>query len=200
MKFNNIIWILIIFILLYFVFKTIDILSSQGYVMECFTNGTTPDTSKISHNVNLPLTTTTSCQNFCSPTSKCAISGQQCLTDNDCPGCQHSSSYEKNTQDTTIPINNNSGNLTGDITITTPQYSTLTSGYGTQQAVITDSLYGKPLQAQFGVDTWKSDFDEDNSLFTKRYKRDVSQYMPNYPLMHSLTGEFLSDGPLPANY
>jgi len=198
MKFNNIIWILIIFILLYLVFKTIDNLSTQGYVMECFTSGTTQESSKTNHTIDLPLTTTTSCQNFCSPTSKCAITGQQCLTDYDCPGCQPSSPYEKNTQGATIPINNDSGNLTDDIT--SPQYSTLTSGYGTQQAVITDRLYGKPIQAQFGVDMWKTEFNEYNSLFTKRYKRDVSQYMPNYPLMHSLTGEFISDGPLPANY
>jgi len=45
MKFNNIIWIVIVFILLYLVFKTIDYLSAEGYVVECFTNGPVQESS-----------------------------------------------------------------------------------------------------------------------------------------------------------
>jgi len=196
MKFNYIIWIVIIFILLYLVFKTIDYLASEGYIVECFTNQTGQETSKTSHTVDLPLTTTFSCKNFCSPTSRCAITGQQCLTDIDCSGCQPSSPTDKNTQ-RCIPGNNDAGNLTVGVT---PQYSILTSGYGTQTAIITDRLYGKPSQANFGLDTWRATFDEGNSLFAKRYNNNPSQYMPNYPPMYSITGEFVGDGPLPANY
>ena len=68
MKFNNIIWIVVAFILLCLIFKTIDYLSAEGYVIECFTNGPVQESSKTSHNVDLPLTNSVSCQNFCSPT------------------------------------------------------------------------------------------------------------------------------------
>jgi hypothetical protein len=199
MKFNNIIWIVIIFILLYLVFKTIDYLSAEGYVVECFTNSSLQESSKTSHTVDLPLTNANSCQNFCSPTSRCAITGQQCFADIDCPGCQPSSpssSSSKKTQGC-IPGDNDAGKLTVGVT---PQYSSLTSGYGTQKAIITDKLYGKPLQSNFGVDNWRKSFNESQDLFNKRYKPNQLQYMPNYPPMYTATGEFLGDGPLPSNY
>ena len=190
MKFNNIIWIVIIFILLHLVFKTIDYLSAEGYLIECFTN------QQFSNTVDLPLTNKTSCQNFCSPTSRCAITGQQCFADTDCPGCQSSSLYSKKVTGC-VPGNNDAGKLTDGVT---PQYSSLTSGYGTQKAIITDKLYGKPSQANFGINTWRSSFDEGQELFNKRYKINQLQYMPNYPSMYSITGEFIGDGPLPSNY
>ncbi len=196
MKFNNIIWIVVAFILLCLIFKTIDYLSAEGYVIECFTNGPIQESSKTSHNVDLPLTNSVSCQNFCSPTSRCAITGQQCFTDIDCPGCQPSSPSEKKTKGC-IPGDNDAGKLTVGVT---PQYSSLTSGYGTQKAVINKKLYGKPLQANFGVNTWRNLFNESEDLFNRRYKPNQLQYMPNYTQMYSITGEFLGDGPLPSNY
>lgn len=39
------------------------------------------------YNADMPLTNVYNCQNFCSPTSRCAITGQQCFSDMDCPGC-----------------------------------------------------------------------------------------------------------------
>ncbi len=196
MKFNNIIWMVIIFILLYLVFNTIHYLIAEGYIVECFTNGLVQESSKTSHTVDLPLTNSYSCQNFCGPTSRCAITGQQCFTDIDCPGCQPSTPSSKHNQ-TCVPGDNDAGKLTVGVT---PQYSSLTSGYGTKKAIITDKLYGKPSQANFGVNIWRASFDEDEKLFNKRYKPHQLPYMPNYPPMYSLTGEFLSDGPLPSNY
>ena len=199
MKFNNIIWALIIIVLLYLVFNMIHFLSSEGYIIECFTNGSLQESSNTSHTVDLPLTTTYSCQNFCSPTSRCAITGQQCFTDIDCLGCQPSTPFsnDSNKAQGCIPGNNDAGKLTVGVT---PQYSSLTSGYGTQKAIITDKLYGKPSKANFGVDTWRKSFDEGQELFNRRYKPNQLQYMPNYPPMYSVTGEFLGDGPLPSNY
>jgi hypothetical protein len=196
MKFKNISWIVIVFILLYLIFKTIDYLSAEGYIVECFTNNVVQESSKTSHTVDLPLTNTYSCQNFCSPTSRCAITGQQCFTDIDCPGCQPSSPSGKKAQGC-VPGDNDAGKLTVGVT---PQYSSLTSGYGTQKAIVTDKLYGKPLNSNFGVDTWRASFDEGQELFNKRYKPNQLLYMPNYTSMYSITGEFLSDGPLPSNY
>jgi hypothetical protein len=197
MKLNNIIWIIMICILLYLVFNTIEYLSAEGYVVECFTNNIVSESSKTTHTVDLPLTNTVSCQNFCSPSSRCAISGQQCFTDIDCPGCQPSTPFTKKTAQGCVPGDNDAGKLTVGVT---PQYSSLTSGYGTQKAIITDKLYGKPLESSFGVNNWRASFNASQDLFNNRYKPNQLQYMPNYPPMYSATGEFIGDGPLPSNY
>lgn len=193
MKSNNIIWIFIIFILIYLVFKTIDHLSVNGYIIECFINTPFKNTS---HTVDLPLTNPISCQNFCGPTSRCAITGQQCFSDIDCPGCQTSTPFSKKTS-SCIPGDNSAGKLTVGVT---PQYSLLTSGYGTQKAIITNKLYDKPIQANLYVDTWKTSFNESQDLFDKRYKPNQLKYMPKYPPLYSTTGEFIDDSPLPSNY
>lgn len=198
MKFKNAIWIVIIFVLTCFIFGTIHYLSSEGYIVECFANGPIQESSKTSHTVDLPLTNTISCQNFCGPTSRCAITGQQCFADIDCSGCQPSLPTEKRVTGCVLG-DNDAGKLTVGVT---PQYSPLTSGYGTHKAIITDKLYGKPSQANFGVDNWRASFDEGQALFDKRYKPSQHQYqfMPHYPPIYSVTGEFLGDGPLPSNY
>lgn len=78
------------FILIIAIFKWIDYLTSNSFIMECFTPGPVQEESggATSHTVNLPLTTTYSCTNFCGPTARCSITGQQCSADIDCPGCQ----------------------------------------------------------------------------------------------------------------
>jgi hypothetical protein len=184
------------FILLYMVLKMIDYLAAEKYIVECFTPGPVPQSTQTSHTVNLPLTTTYSCKNFCGPTARCAITGQQCFTDIDCPGCQpYSPPLSKNTSD--LPGDNDAGKLTLGVT---PQYSSLTSGYGTKEKIITDDMYGQPLQANFGVDVWGESFNQSQTLYNDRYKPNQLQYMPNYPPQYSLTGEFIGDGPLPSNY
>jgi hypothetical protein len=188
----------IAFILLYIVFKMIDYLALEQYIMECFSNGPIQESSgpQTSHTVNLPLNTTYSCKNFCGPTARCAITGQQCFTDIDCPGCQpYSPPLTANSR--CIPGDNDAGKLTFGAT---PQYSSLTSGYGTQEKVITHDMYAKPSQGNFGVDEWGESFNQEQTLYNKRYKPNNLEYMPNYPSQYSLTGEFIGDGPLPANY
>jgi hypothetical protein len=191
MKFNNIILFIITIFLLYFIFKMIHYLSSEGYIIECFTN---TDYSKTSHTVDLPLTNTYNCSNFCNPLSRCAITGQQCFTDIDCPGCQPLNSNSKNKTTDCVPGYNDAGKLTVGVT---PQYSSLTTGYGTQKTIISENT---PAQPNFGVNTWRSSFNDGQLLFNKRYKPNQLLYMPNYPSQYSMTGEFLGDGPLPSNY
>ena len=183
-------------ILLFISFNMINYLVKDKYIVECFTNGPVQEDSKTSHTVNLPLNTTYSCQNFCGPTARCAITGQQCLSDTDCPGCQPYSQPLPKTKDC-IPGNNDAGKLTSGVT---PTYSPLTSGYGTRERIITKDLYSKPSQANFGYNTWRQSFNEEQELFNKRYKPNQLQFMPNYPQMYSITGEFTGDGPLPSNY
>lgn len=180
-------------ILLYVIFKMINYLAINKYIIECFTN---KESDKTSHTVDLPLTNTTSCQNFCGPNARCAITGQQCFTDIDCPGCQPKSNQSSQGSDC-VPASNDAGKLTVGVT---PTYSPLTNGYGTKERIITDDMYGKPAEANFGVNTWRKSFDEGQELFNRRYKPNQLQYMPQYQQMYSLTGEFINDGPLPSNY
>jgi hypothetical protein len=187
---------LLALILLYIIFKMIHYLVKQNYIVECFTDGPIQNTSNITHTVDLPLTTKTSCRNFCGPNARCAITGQQCFADIDCPGCQPYSPPLPKTPDC-IPGNNDAGKLTVGVT---PSYSPLTSGYGTRERIITDDLYSKAPQANFGVDTWSDSYKESKKLFDARYKPNQLQFMPNYPEMYTLTGMFSGDGPLPSNY
>lgn len=193
-QYNTIFLIIVCFVLLVAIFNLIDYLVTNKYIIECMTNGST------SHTVNLPLTTTYSCKNFCGPTARCAITGQQCFTDIDCPGCQppNPSSSTSNTHrvEDGVPANNDAGKLTLGVT---PQYSPLTSGYGTHETIITNNMNSKPAMPSFGVNTWLTEFKEEEKLFNTRYKPYGLQYMPNYPQRYSLTGEFMDDGPLASN-
>jgi len=192
-SFNKLFLLLSALILLFIVFKMIHYLAAEKYIVEDFDSN---KNDKTSHTVNLPLTTSYSCQNFCGPNSRCAITGQQCFTDIDCPGCQPYSPPLPKTKDC-IPGASNAGKLTVGVS---PTYSPLTTGYGTREKIITDDMYAEPPQANFGVDTWGKSFNEGQKLFNRRYKPDQLQFMPNYPSMYSITGEFIGDGPLPSNY
>jgi hypothetical protein len=196
-QYNILFLIVISFILFVVIFKWIDYLTLNKYVVECFTPGPVEESvsGKTSHTVNLPLTTTYSCKNFCGPTARCAITGQQCFTDIDCPGCQpYVPPLTKSV--TNVPGDNDAGKLTLGVT---PQYSELTSDIGTQAKLITNDLFSKPPSANFGVNTWSSSFNEGEKLFNQRYKPSGLQYMPNYPKRYSLTGEFIEDGPIASN-
>lgn len=185
------------FILFASIFKWIDYLTENNYIVERFEAGPIQEESgpATSHTVNLPLTTTYSCTNFCGPTARCSTTGQQCSADIDCPGCQPYAPPLKKSPDC-IPGDNDAGKLTLGVT---PRYSPLTSGYGTQETVITSNMFAKPASPNFGVNTWMDQFSEGQKLFDKRYMPSGLLYMPDYPERYSLTGEFIEDGPFPAN-
>ena len=209
MHYNIIFFSIVSCILIILIFKWIDYLTTNDFIfkskvlLEHFTPGAVSEdsSSSTSHTVNLPLTTTYSCTNFCGPTAKCSITGQQCFADIDCSGCQPNTPplYTNKlflSTSTQVPGDNDAGKLTVG---TTPTYSPLTSGYGTQETVITSNMYSKPAMPSFGVDIWSSDFNISQKLFDKRYKPSGLQFMPNYPKRYSLTGEFIEDGPFPSN-
>lgn len=191
MKLSNKKTYILLFICVFFfflIFYWIHYLT-HNYIIECFSN-------KTSHTVDLPLTTTYSCKNFCNPSSRCAVTGQQCFTDIDCPGCQPYVPPLNKDQSNNVPGNDDAGKLTWGVT---PQYSSLTSGYGTREKIITDNVFSKPSDPNFGVNTWKSEYNEELKLFDQRYKPNKLPYMPQYPERYSLSGEFIEDGPLPSN-
>jgi len=196
-QYNIYFFAIISFILIVSIFNWIEYLVSNRYIIECFTSGPVQEKSdgSTSSTVDLPLTTTYSCQNFCGPTARCSVTGQQCSADIDCPGCQP---YSPPLNDASgcVPGDNDAGKLTWGVT---PRYSPLTSGYGTQETVITSNMYSKPPMPNFGVDNWLAEFKEEESLFNARYKPAGLQYMPDYANRYSLTGEFIEDGPFPSN-
>jgi len=192
-QYNIIFLAFITFILLILMFKWIDYLDSNHYVIFEPFQTTSQATS---HTVDLPLTTTSSCKNFCGPTARCSITGHQCSADIDCPGCQMPIKRKTPQNDISVPGDNAAGKLTLGVT---PQYSSLTSGYGTQETIITNNMNSKPARPNFGVNTWVGEFIEGRSLFDKRYKPTNLQFMPDYKQRYSLTGEFKDDGPFASN-
>jgi hypothetical protein len=191
-KYITLFLIFVSFILFYVIFKWIDYLVGNRYIIETFTNNT-------SHTVDLPLTNTYSCTNFCGPTARCAITGHQCFADTDCPGCQQNTTDMSNNHvtNTVIPGENDAGKLTWGVT---PQYSTLTTDIGTQAKLITKDKFSKPVKPNFGIDTWKSSFDQSKQLFDERYKPPNNiQFMPTYPNRYSLSGVFIEEGPIASN-
>ena len=189
-KKNNYFIMFFCIVLFIIVFQWIHYLTSNNYIVECFQLS-----EATSYSVDLPLTTKYSCRNFCGPNARCAISGQQCMADIDCPGCQEPTKSYSKTTSTIIPGNNGAGKLTWGVT---PQYSPLTSGFGTKESIITKNMFEKPYMPSFGVNTWFSKFQEENAIFDKRYKP-PSDLVLNYGERYSLTGQFVEDGPFPSN-
>ena len=181
-------------ILLFLIFKWMDYLAKNDYIIECFGLRDTgsPDTS---HTVNLPLTTTYSCKNFCGPPSRCSGTGHQCTSDIDCPGCQPYVPPLSNSNKT-IPGNNDAGKLTFN---STPRYSSLTTDIGTQARLFTPHKFAKPAAPNFGINSWRSSFNQDEQLFNAKYKPPPLENMPTYQKRYSLSGEFIDEGPIPSN-
>ena len=182
----------ILFLLLVIIF--VSTLNTY-FSVEGFTSNVTRDLGKpdTTHSVDMPLTTTYSCNNFCGPPNRCSITGQQCFSDIDCPGCQPYVPPLTPDQTEFISGNDDAGKMTVGVT---PTYSTLTTDIGTKATVITDE--NKPVTMDHGVNTWRASFNEDMKLFNKRYKPPSREY-PKYPPRLTLSGEFVDNGPLQSN-
>jgi len=196
-------WLLLI-ILIILLFSYINYLVANGVfnimtdnnlsnLREKFTN-IINETQNTSHSVDLPLNKTYDCKNFCNPLARCAITGNQCFTDVDCPGCKPKSVKQKAVKDC-IPGLNDGGKLTTGLT---PQFSSLVAGYGTQETEL--NVYpSRAPQANLGYDIYSASFNETQQLFNKRYKPNNLEFIPNYKPSFTLTGEYLVEEPLPSN-
>jgi hypothetical protein len=186
---------LLLFIL---IFKWIHYLSTNNYVYYkegMVSNTKEENNNNTTHNVNMPLNTTVSCQNMCGPPNRCSITGQQCMADIDCPGCEPPST---GTGETTQEVmgENDSGKLS---TAMTPNYSELTSDIGSRARLITADKYEKSMSPYRGINTWNAQFNLSRKLFDDRYKPAGLKGMPSYRKQYSLSGSFDEDGPLASN-
>jgi hypothetical protein len=152
------------------------------------------DKKRKTNTVNMPLTTTISCGNMCI-NARCSKTGQQCLSDIDCPGCKDFELEKQHLYYSDVKSNNSAGKLT---TAISPNYSTLTTDIGTQSKVY-NSNAKHPPQANFGENIWMNNYNKENELFNKRYKPSGLYLMPKYPEKYSITGTFIEDGPLSSN-
>ena len=196
---KGLLYILLLAVMIFFGSKWIHYLFKNNYIVECFQQMNNQNESvKTSHTVDLPLTTTYSCKNFCGPTSRCAITGQLCFTDIDCPGCQPYVPPLSNAEK--IMDNITGDNDAGKLTVgTTPTYSVLTTDMGTRAKTFIDKKFSKTPSPEFGINVWRSKFNTNEKLFYKRYRPDKIEYMPSYPPRYSVTGDFIDDGPLASN-
>jgi len=212
-KEKNIIFLAIIsFILLVIIFMWINYLSVNNYIFysqlplnknkEGFdntyiTDGHIGGNKQTNTTVNLPLNTTYSCKNMCGPTARCSITGQQCLADIDCPGCQPYSPPLNKTNTTNTPGDDDSGKLTNGVT---PTYSKLTTDIGSSATIVNNNKFGRAPQLYAnGVNTWRKKFNINSLLFDSKFKPPQLPYMPTYNKSYSVTGEFIDNGPLASN-
>lgn len=155
-----------------------------------------PDTS---HTVNLPINDPQSCKNRCM-VGRCSATGQQCIADVDCPGCNpYRNSDPFDVKQPLILGNDDAGKLTPGMT---PRYSSLTTDIGTQARVFDKANEDKPaMQANFGPNMWGFSAGFAQDLFNKRYRPTPGQYefSPNYSAQPTTTGMFLNKEPLAAN-
>jgi hypothetical protein len=168
------------------------------HMVECFTvDRGDPSTN---HTVNLPINTTTSCENMCGPNATCSKTGEQCTSDIDCTGCQPPIPPEKMlTQE--VPGYNDSGKLTNGIV---PNFSVLTTDIGTKAGVyMQDTRYAKVPEYKVGYNTWRKVFDDGTLIFNQKYRPEPSElekaHAPQYQERQTLSGQFTDVGPLPAN-
>lgn len=186
------IYILVIIILFFGLMRWIHYLIKNVIIQESF-SGISDNKTK-TNTVNMPLTTTISCSNMCI-NARCSKTGQQCLSDIDCPGCQEFQLEKHHLYSSNVESNNSAGKLT---TAISPNYSTLTTDIGTQSKVY-NSNAKHPPQANFGENIWMNNYNRENEIFNKRYKPAGLYLMPKYPKKYSITGTFIEDGPLSSN-
>jgi hypothetical protein len=117
-----------------------------------------------------------SCANMCSPTGRCSITGQQCMADIDCPGCQPNFPLTKNTIMDYVPPDNDSGKLTTQKQL---NYSKLTSDMGTRarrvmEYSVTENKFTRPTISNalyaslLGKSQWRSPNDLDTQVFSTK--------------------------------
>ena len=180
------------------VFKRSSIIEHFDVYNYALYNTNTPLTN---HNVDLPLNTYYSCNNFCGPQSQCSITREQCTSDVDCYGCQPIPTEPPRYLTENVRGDNDAGKL---IYNQNPRYSSLTTDIGTKASLYNNKLTPVP-QPYLGLDKWVESANygielTDNKL-AYQYSVDPSKYnfSPIYPTRESVTGLFKYTGPVAAH-
>jgi hypothetical protein len=175
--------------------KWMHLLLTKEYVVECLTN----PNQAYTHTVNLPINTTYSCKNMCGPYSRCSLTGETCLSDVDCYGCQPNTSELSNTFIESNVVKGEDD--AGKYSYLTPTYSELTTDPGTRAKLIEPSdKFTPPPDYNTGVNMWRAQFDQGESLYDEVYKPPATlTNLPTYPPRYSLSGQFIEYGPLASN-
>lgn len=175
--------------------KRIKIPKNKNTSLELFqTNYLNTSTTQT---IDLPLNNPYNCDNFCGPTSRCAISGQQCTADIDCPGCTASLPNRANASPSSIRGNNDAGKLGPSNGLS---YSSLTTDIGTQSKLYdADAANLRPMQPNLGENTWITNYTRSMDEFNRRYRPVGLEFIPDYKKDFTLSGEFSTAGPLPSN-
>lgn len=158
-----------------------------------------PFDNRYTHTVNLPINDPVSCRNFCSPQSKCVITGEQCTADVDCTGCQRmETNKEKETKPFYHPSNNagKGGQLS---------YSSLTTDFDDNLSSPIHSTVDYLVPSYQGIDKWTNSFNQGLKLYNQKQEIAEKYSTPNhisaptYPTTVSMTGTFYETTPPPAN-
>lgn len=159
-------------------------------------------TAETSHTIDLPLSNPTSCRNTCA-VGRCSKTGQQCLADIDCPGCNPYAAADTpfDVGAKRVPAANDAGKLTAGVT---PTYSSLTTDIGSRAAVFNvDALGTPPPKGMLDMGgAWRTQFDAAQELYDAKFRPKPGQYsfMPSYPEQPTTTGMFINSEPLAANF
>jgi len=151
-------------------------------------------------NVDLPININYSCSNFCGPGAQCAITRDQCLSDNDCFGCQPKRRKDYKYKTKNVPGDDDAGKLTFN---QTPQYSPLTTDIGTWASIYNKD--NKVPEVYMGEDTWTLTANQGLKYYLqKEYDNDKAlhkdfEFEMNYPIQSSITGIFKTDDPPASN-
>jgi hypothetical protein len=160
-----------------------------------------------SHTVSLPIVEPISCKNFCGPTGKCVKTGEQCLADIDCYGCNPGPTPQSKCETKSVPGYEDSGKLSVNKGL---NYSELTKnlmkGFQNDFAEAKPGSYNTEIGRPYrGLDNWEKTFNDGLQLYNKNqeynnpltlFEKDIQ---PAYPVQLSITGLFYETTPLPGN-
>jgi hypothetical protein len=150
----------------------------------------------------LPLNTRYSCNNFCGPKGRCIKTGEQCLADIDCYGCENINK-RNNEEKEEIEEKEENMEINGGTLVSPIEVSKLTTDIGTQSYIYNKDA--KTPQMFLGIDKWTKTFNygltlEDDKL-TMQYSSapEAYRFLPTYPVSETVTGLFYDTGPSASN-
>lgn len=152
-----------------------------------------------SRTVDMPINNPFSCSNFCGPKSTCAITGEQCATDNDCPGCKPPAKQQSQCETEDVPGYEASGPLAMSNVERNPGY------YKNYAEVYPNSKDAELTNAYSGDNKWARAFNFGLGLYNKKREfnngvdEDERAFVPQYPTTTTATGLFYSTGPPASN-